>query len=105
MRVGSSSAASECGAPSLGNFCPKDRNNYPLVQTSRIDGQTLVLGGTVKVNLKFETGGFGLSVRVGGLRPLRVAHALQAKPHRKSSKIDFERRLGLLKLLLEGPSR
>ena len=45
---------------------PKDRNNYPLVQICRIDGQTHLLGGSDKVDLKFEIGRFGLVMRGGG---------------------------------------
>ena len=44
----------------------KDRNNYPLVQVSRIDRQRLVCWGSARVLLKFEIGRFGLIVRVGG---------------------------------------
>jgi len=44
----------------------RDRNDYPLVQISRIDGQAVLLGGFVKVNLEFEIGRFGLIVSVGG---------------------------------------
>ena len=38
----------------------KDRNNYPLVQIGRIDGQIPVFEESVKTNLKFEIVGFGL---------------------------------------------
>ena len=42
-------------------FIPKDRNDYPLVQISRIDGHTLVSGGSVKANRKFQIGRSGLT--------------------------------------------
>jgi len=45
----------------------QDRNDYPLVQISRIDGHILVSGGSVKVNLEFEIRRFGRIVRVGGI--------------------------------------
>ena len=41
-----------------------DRNNYPQVQISRIDGQTLGILGPVKVNLRSENGPFGPPRRV-----------------------------------------
>jgi len=55
---------------------PKDKNNYHLVQISRIDGHRLVWGEFVKANLKFEISRFGLVVRVGG--PLAGGRASEA---------------------------
>ena len=60
-------AAETLRYPSLTNrLISRDRNNHPMVQISRIDGHTLVFWGSVKVNLKFEIGEFGLSMRVDG---------------------------------------
>ena len=46
-------------------FISKDRNDDPLVKIGRIDGKTLVLGGSVKVNLLFQIGSFGRVVSAG----------------------------------------
>ena len=56
-----------------------NKNDYPLVEISRIDGHTLVLGGTVQVNLKFEIGRFGLIVtRVIGSENTCALHVISA---------------------------
>ena len=44
----------------------KDRNNYPPVQISRIDGHGHLFEGSVKVKFNSEVGRFGFIVRAGG---------------------------------------
>ena len=51
---------------STNRFISKHRDDNPLVQISRIDGHTIICGGSVKANIKSEIGQFGLSVRAGG---------------------------------------
>ena len=73
----------------------EDRNNYPLVEISRIDGHLLVFWESVKVNLKFEIGRVGLIVKVGGrlqrlgfrARDLKRVRPRSTNPHSMSTRM------------------